>query len=336
MNTQTYLTLLGSRLFTQTGASLTQTQLTYLMADAVRAYSRFRKAKRRFGEGILAIDAPNPASPQTVTVAGGYFSPGQTLLFDAFTPFQESATVESIARIAPDQQQLLVGTGYTLTVTGLTKPHYAGELISSPTVGLNVTQGEAQYSMPFDWIKAEENTFQVAIGQKQVGKKVESFYDDAYYYSQLLSGVGYGQAQTFSSQGLYQVGGAFVGIPNAPNAFVVPFQGGCATQYQFSDGEPVVLTIDPVPAANATLQFYYWALQQPQTVPDAQMDALLDYGMYIGLTAAASGWGSLPESHDIDQGISTSASASALAKLAAQSLASFKEKIVQRPFFILG
>ena len=196
MNVTTYQSILSASLVDINGNALTTTVLNQIMAQAVTDYSRYRGLLRTYGIGGLAINANSGAS--SITVVGGPYFAGQTIYLDAFTQFQETKVISSITQINPASEPILVGTPVVLNLSApLTSVHYAGGLVAplnpsntlSNTGGLNILTGQQQYPMPLDFLSPEDNSWNIASGQRSYLKQYQTYYNSIYEFSSLISGV---------------------------------------------------------------------------------------------------------------------------------------------------
>ena len=332
MNVTTYLKLLSQQLCDIDGNALTTDVLTQYMAQAVTEYSRWRGLKRTSGVGGLAITA-QPAST-TLTVVGGPYKNGSTIILDAYTPFAETVTINTVTQIDPSLEPLYVGTPVQLNLTGATASvHYAGGLVANVVTGLSVIVGQSQYPMPLDFLSPENDSWNIATGQRAYLKQYQTYYDSIYEYSTLQQGIDLGQAQNF-------IGGSFAGFPGVPsqaNGSLAPLPTFGASQgYVFTGSGQVILNILPTPQSPGVLNFNYWALQQPETVPPSDMDALLAYGVYLGVANNAVLRSVYPDLRDVRQDEKFSAAAANCRELAQNYLNKFDTAIRLRPLAISG
>jgi hypothetical protein len=339
MDTQLFLQQLPILLQDPTGIIYNQTLCQTSMVTAVRAYRRWRQCLRPFGTGILYSAATAGAS--VIQVCGGTWTIGQSLtIMDQFG--SETFTLLGISpgTLIPNW----MGTPLALTLSGeLASNHAAGVQVTvlgtipGAGPGLNIYPGQNFYPLPSDFVRFENVTWQLANGTQCQVKQVEYFYDGAYVYSQMLSGVGWGQAQTFISQmGLGGYGIGFVGVPNSTGTLNIPYAGNTQTVFQVQPGNPPQLYMYPAQQAQTTWQFNYFATHQPETVPDEDFDAVMDAAKAVATQAQLEWVSTLPNLRDIRQEEFWSAAAANLLKVAEQSMKGFFDKIVARPFFLLG
>ena len=338
MNVTTYQTMLSALLVDSNGNPLSPTQLNIITAKVVTEYSRWRGLLRTFGCGGLALNA-SPASQQ-ITVVGGPYSSGQTIYLDAFTQFQETAVIDSIAQINPADEPILVGTPMLLNLVAPTvNVHYAGGIAAGVnpnnilgTGGLNIVAGQAQYAMPLDFLSPEDNSWNIATGQRSYLKQYQTFYDSIYEFSTLVQGVDLGQSQNFYGGEYY----GFPGVPANPSGALNVPSAGAGSAYIFTGSGQVILNCVPAPQSSRVLNFNYWALQQPETVPPSDMDALLDLGIYVGVQNNAMVYSALPDWRDIRQDEVNSRAGANSMELASAAKARFDTSIRLRPLAISG
>lgn len=339
MNVTTYQQMLSALLVDSNSNTLSPTFLNVITAKCVTEYSRWRGLLRTFGNGGLAIKA-NVGSTQ-LTVVGGPYSAGQTIYLDAFTPWQETANISSIAQIDPALEPILVGTPMLLNLSAPTSNvHYAGGVVaqlnaSNPaltTGGLNIVAGQQQYMMPLDFLSPEDNTWNIATGQRAYLKQYQTYYDSIYEFTSLTSGVDMGQAQNFIG-GPYAI---FPGVPPQANGslFVPGINQNAA--YVFTGSGQVILNVIPTPQTSYTLNFNYYALQQPETVPPSDMDALVDLGIYVGVQNNAVAFAAMQDLRDIRQDVKSSVAADNSRKIAEDAKSRFDTSIRLRPLAVSG
>lgn len=333
MDVTTYLTQLNQQVKDPFGAPFSQDALKSFMALAVREYSRYRPLKRVFGTGGLSVFA-KPTDVVIIAV-GGPFLIGSTIVLDPFTPWQETAVILDVQRIDPSISPVPVGTPVTITLTTpLTITHYPGAIIANSPTGLAVSASTGTYMMPNDFMSEDRDSFDLATGARRSVKKEESFYDGVYRYSQAIQGIGPGLAQNFLG-GSPNSAGSYPGVPALPSGNLNVGYSSCA-QYTFSGGDQKFLMITPTPNKNFTLDFYYNALQQPETIPDSDMDALIDYGQGAGLMSNAGYYSGLLNFKEDDVAEDPHKTAAALVAAAQQCFGCFDTKIRKRPMAITG
>ena len=98
----------------------------------------------------------------------------------------------------------------------------------------------------------------------------------------------------------------------------------------------MILNVYPAPYTNYTLNFNYWAIHQPETVPDGDMDALISYGMYLAVSNNAVVLSTIQDLTDIRQSIKSSSAAKNSKDLAKFYLDKFDTTIRLRPMGISG
>jgi hypothetical protein len=322
------------------GNSLSNNVLTQYMSEAVTEYSRWRPLMRQFGVGGLATNAL--AASTTILAVGGPFAQGQQIYIDAFQPYAETATIASVTPINPAYQTLFVGTPVTLELEAPTSGiHYAGADIAIVNAsnsltgvgGLNLNVGQVQYPMPLDWVMPEENTWALATGQKTAYKKYQSFYDSVYEYSSLIQDVDLGEAQNFVGAGFP----GFIGVGQLPGGALAPIGGTIPTGgFIFTGAAQTILNVTPAPQSAVTLAFNYYALHQPETVNPKDMDAIVAYGIYLGVANNAVVRSVYPDLVDIRQQERFAAAAANCRDLAKQYLDKFDTAVRLRPYGTSG
>jgi hypothetical protein len=254
-------------------------------------------------------------------------------------------TVQSVSQVNPALDPIPVGNPVQLNLAAPTvNIHYAGGLIAnvnsgnatpnmvSTTGGLLLQAGVQQYPMPLDFMSPEDNSWNIATGQRAAFKQYQSYYGSVYEYSTMVEGVDLGQAQNF-------LGGpfsTFVGVPAQPNGSLATPWTNAGASYTFTGSDQVILNVLPTPQTSQWLNFNYWALHLPETVPSDDMDALISYSMYIGIGNNAVPLSAYPDLRDIRQDQKWSGAASNLRSLGDAYLKKFDTAIRKRPLAISG
>ena len=340
MNVATYQTMLSALCVDSNGNQLTPTFLNLVTAKVVTEYSRWRGLLRTYGCGGLAITANSGST--NLTVVGGPYAAGQTIYLDAFSPFQETAVILSISQINPASEPILVGTPMLLTLKAPTaNVHYAGGVVApvnpsntlNSTGGLNIVAGQQQYAMPLDFLSPEDNSWNIATGQRAYLKQYQTYYNAIYEFSEMTSGVDLGQAQNFIGGGPYIT---FPGVPAQANGSLAVPSGFQQPAYIFTGAGQIVLNLVPAPLSSYTLNFNYWALQQPETVPPSDMDALVDLGLWVAVQNNAMIYSAIPDWRDIRQDETNSRAAANSRELANLAKERFDTSIRLRPIATAG
>jgi hypothetical protein len=330
MNVTQYQNILGSQLVDYNGNALTTTALNYIMNQAVTEYSRWRGLLRTYGIGGLALKAPIGSS--TLTVVGGPYTGGSQVILDAFTPYAETVTVAAVSQVDPTLDPIPVGNPVLLTLSSPTvNLHYAGGLVAVVNTG-SALPNVQQYPMPLDFMSVEDNSWNITTGQKAAFKQYQGYYNSIYEFSSMAQGVDLGQAQNF-------MGGpftTFIGVPAQGNGSLATPWTNQGSSYVFTGADQVILNILPIPQAQQWLNFNYWALHLPETVPSDDMDALISYSMFIGIENNAVPISVYPDLRDIRQDVKWSGAASALRSLGEVYLHKFDTAIRKRPLAISG
>ena len=321
---------LGDPSNTTYSATLVQTA----MCLAVRAYRRYRNLLRTFGNGNSYSQALSGQA--TMNVCGGPWVVGNSYQITSQYGVTETQTLLDIGAGTPIPNWM--GTPLLLTFSNnLTNTYPAGSTIQSTTPGMAIVSGQMYYALPLDFVTFDQLTWNLANGRQRQARQFESFYDGAYVFSQALSGVGWGQSQTFSSgSGFGGWGPVFVGIPNASNAFVLPQGSTIEAVLEVQPGNPPMLYYAPAPQVNQTWVFNYRAAHQPETVPDEDFDAVMDAARLICTEAQGQILAGMLDARDIRQDMMPSHNAKALMDVADKALEIFNQKILRRPFFVMG
>lgn len=332
MNVQLYLENLAVQLNDTSHTTFSTDALQTIMCLAVRAYNRFRPLLRPFGTGCLYVDAA--ATAAALQVVGGPFNIGDLVTVKSSFG-SEDVTISGIA--AGTNKANWMGVPVELTVTpALTGSYTAGSTVGPATPGLNLVGLQSLYPLPLDFINFDQTSWDLANGSRVYVKACESFYDGAYTYSSLLSGVGWGQAQTFNS-GAFGPGPYLAGVPDGSGVLNVP-TGSAPTQMliEVLTGNIPMLSITPPPGYTQTWQFAYYATNQPETVPDADLDAIIDAGRQIATQMILQTRAGQLDLKDVDQEINASEGANNLIKVAEECLKQFDLKIRKRPYMLMG
>ena len=326
MDVNLFLSDFAVQLGDPTNATFSASTLQTLMCIAVRTYRRWRSCVRAFASGVLYSDAT--AGDTVIQTCGGPWTVGQTILIDIGS-YMETKTIASIA--PGTMRSNWMGNPIAVTLTSaLTQNHAAGRRVTMQNPGLTVVNGNAYYELPSDFQQLDQTTFGLATGQQIAVKKVESFYDGVYYYSQLLSGVGWGQSQNFQGLGY----GLWVGIPNGPATFNPPQFPANQTAFEVQLGNPPLLNMTPVPQYSAFWQFNYNAAHQPETVPDYDFDAVMDAAVAAALALQANAKSGMFNWKESDTAEMPDLMVKALMKASDDAMRRFDTKIRKRPFAV--
>lgn len=299
------------------------------MSEAVRAYSRYRKCRRRYGFAVLYQELSSPVDT-TVYISGAAIPVGTVVTIDESLPWEESFTVTAIEPANLDDQ--LVGFPLKVTLNGTPQSrHRAGALISHASPGLRVATGQALYALPFDFIDVDRQSWDIATGSRTWIKQQESFYDGVYRFSELIGGVGYGQSQLFRGMS------GFAALPSGSGSSTVVPPGSSGPVFSMLDGYPPKLQVAPAPTVGAVYDLYYYGQCLPEEVPDHDLDALLAKAKsqayrYHAATFASEG-GTWREGEVSE---SPSAAVDAYVKLAEQAEQEWSQAIAGRPLIASG
>ena len=325
---------LAQLLYDPNGNTYTPALRARAEAAAIRSYSRFIAYKRRFGTGSLY--SQGNIGDASILVVGGPFAQGAVVTIDPQTPWSETFTVNSVARATSDNAPF-VGTPVLLNLSGsLVNFHPIPCNVTQATLGLTTAIGQDTYLMPFDFQQPDTETWDIATGNRRWIKRQETFYDGVYEQSQAIFGVDYGMSQNFT--GAPGAGYGFLGVPLAGGVpGIGPLTSGPSdVMYTFIDGAPTQLIISPVPNAVVNLDFQYVADQAPGSVPDADLDAILDYAQGYCYQSWAGWLGGLLDFKEDYVSEQPSLNARELKLMATQCFKNFDIKTRQRPYATSG
>jgi len=330
MNVPNFTTQLANSLGDPTNATYSSTLLQTAMVIAVGSYGRWRKLERQFGTGHIYEAVTAGAS--TVLIAGGPWVVGQEIsVMDSYSGV-ETFTVNAIAAGTPLTNWIGVPT--LVTISGIfANNHAAGIFVNQTNAGLTLVAGQSNYFLANDFSAFENRSWDIANGSRAWVKRQESFYDGAYRMSDLLSGVGEGQSQTF---GGISTGNGYAGVPNATGITNIPQNASTGTAYDILAGNPPQLVINPVPQSSAFLQFNYYGEHLPETVPDADVDAVIDAATAVAVAAIAQGYGGITDAQIGEDKFMYSVTMKTLVSIADEAMKRFDVKIRKRPFMITG
>ncbi len=323
---------LASILPDQAGRSFPQKVRLEAMLSAVSEYSRFRPLRKRFGTGRVYARAL--AGNNYITVLGGPFNVGDTLLVEPQNPSNTETFVIQDVQVAP--VTLINSTpGSILTLSGsLSRDHPVGTYVAPPNPGLQLGQNQEYYALPGDWLYPDQTSFDLAVGERASVKREPGYYDASYAYSNQLSGVGFGGSQNygFVTAGRYPLVGNPFRNPNSGVANITP-QG---VLYHFENAEPPFLQVSPVPSGTGKIDFYYFGFHTADTVPYEDQELCQHYARYKCYLAKAGYWGTKLDYGEAGVTESPSANISALMKLAQDALDNWEKYMRRLPFVTSG
>lgn len=185
---------------------------------------------------------------------------------------------------------------------------------------VNVVAGTDTYNLPADFVKIDQESFDLAVGARASVVRQMSFYDAVYTNSLKTSGVGFGQRMSFGS-------GAFFGrtVPGV-------LGGSPEIVYRFVASATPSLIITPIPTSAVALTFFYYAFHTSDTVPEYDSEALLEFALYAGLTARAQALGEVGSFKEFDVEESPDKTMALYQKLAAGHLDQWNRLIVNRAY----
>lgn len=320
MNAQRFRDALASRLKDPAQEIWSNGDLDAAMWAAVRAYSRYFPLKRRLGSGVLC--GATSAGDVFIDVCGGPFAQGAPIQIDpAF-----SLETRTIAAAPPSPVVDGMGAAVRLVLTQpLAQPHPAGMMVVGPP-GIAISAGQSAVYLPIDFLSFDQASFDLAVGVRAQVQREPGYYD-GYGRWRDNSGVGPGLSQGFSS-------GYRTFYPGGPQPGATP-----PTQrlYEIVQGSPPMLLARPAFDAAFTLDCFYRACHVPETIPDADMEALVAYACYAAIAGEATGvignGGDFKEDDVEESGAKNSAAYRSLGEL---SLANWERWIVKRPYVVTG
>lgn len=303
------------------------------VARAVAAYSVFFPAARRMGEAQVAL--PSAQGTNTITVAGGTFRPGSSILIDAGGWSQLAAVVSARATIQ-DAKEAVGLTRLTLSAN-LTRAVDEGEAVTfadSRNLGIALVAGQENYPLPDDFVNVCQESFDLAIGAKSTYHRQATFYDYTYAASGLLSGTFRGYAAGFAGY-----------IPGFTNSPIVPSSDGPmvrgltppGVRFRFyaGAGRPR-LVVSPAPTADTHLAFDYLGMQTLSSVPTSELEAMIAYCRYVLFTAEASELAQMLEYSEGGVAESPTRNAKTLSEQADEALKRFHTLVQARPYMVSG
>lgn len=331
MDVRRFDKMLAQGLFDSSGARFGPNARLVAMSEAVRAYSRFRRCRRRYGFAVLYQDLSDPVDT-TIYVSGAVIPVGTSITISSGFPWAETFSVVSVEPANLDD--FLVGFPLKVTLSGTpANRHKAGALISHAFPGFRAVAGQELYPLPFDFIAQDQQSWDIAMGTRTWIKQQESFYDGVYRFSELIGGVGYGQSQQF--RGLPGVGSPFVAIPSGPTGGTVPPSPPGSTM-SILEGTPPMLQVSPAPTAARTYDVYYYGQCLPEEVPDHDMDALLSKAKSYAYRYHAASFAGEITWREGEVSETPGASVDAYVKLAEQAEQEWMQAIAGRPLVLSG
>lgn len=298
--------------------------------SAVREYSRHRPLQRRITSGNIWVDVESGETQ--LKVIGGIFNPNDNVVLSAYLPEQETAQIKSIVPSRSDDRKEASIALITL-FNPLTNTHYGGSTIENVIPGLVLVPDQPTYVLPMDFYQLEQETFNIAIGVRDTVRKQGGFYDEAYSNSNQYSGQGI--------SGKIDIGPIFPGqfpITSDPNLFPSPIlqvaEGTTFTVKKFSRS---ILTVDPPPEAIGTLVFDYLGQHVISTIPDADIECVMQYAQGKCLMARAAKLAG--QDDDWQEGDTKEITSSPGRELRTQAKAAFdffNEQFRRRPYAVSG
>ena len=289
---------------------------------ALLAYSRYRPALRRMGEGVLLANVAVGSS--TLFALGGVWSMGQVLTLDSLGVAPETVTIAGLAVVDRGHVDPLAVLQITVAAP-VQFGHPSGALLSSASPGLNILAGVGTYGLPPGWIDVDRDSFDLAIGARVSQKRQAGFYDGAYQQAQNLSGLGYGMKSDFG-------GGYGSLVAQGANFFGLPMGLNEQQSFDFLSDAPARLVVKPVPERARVLDFYYQAIHVLGTVPDADAEAVTAYAAYSLLLGIEAEIGRLPDRVAGGEREVWSKAREGLDALAKEQLAIFERLVANRPY----
>ena len=287
----------------QNGAVVSFAARQMATIQAIKEYTRYRPALRKFGTGYTygncgpSISAPisSLAGMSFVMIGGGGFVSGSSIVLDPYTAIQETVVISSVIKYNPVAPSPGPTSGANLIQVNLSSSlqysHSDAAYVTLTTPGLRIVGGQNTYPLPYDWRRVEQSSFDVAVGAKMAYKEGNGYYDASYVYAMEMTGLGMGYSATYgvgSPYGYAIAGDPFNNPNGAPGGSVGPPEEQGFKFYDKTD-EPL-LYMSPVPATSLVnaLVFDYYAQHSTSTIPNKDEDAVLNYALYCAYTSMMS------------------------------------------------
>lgn len=266
--------------------------LSAALIRACSAYSAYRPVVRRIGSAQVV--STTSSAPTSVIVVGGLFVAGQVVTVDFCGFNEQTATVFSLAPFAAQAGNAAEGIAAQLATLTFSAPLtgiiYEGAVVM-PTAnslgqqGLMLVGGRSSYRLPADFTRHEAASFDAAIGIQTSTDRGQGFYD-VYPITNQYSGQGYGQRMNYNApgSGYYPIVGNPYDNPNgAPGQL-----SGVPGSYRFYITANPYVTMIPAPVVNGFLDFDYYGMHVPASIPANDIDAIVAYGAFVVLNEVAS------------------------------------------------
>lgn len=340
MNATAFDAALAATLRDVGGATWTPTDRQTATRKAVMRYSQYRPALRRYGTG--AVWTAVGSGGNTIDVVGGTWFNGDTILIDPLQAPEAPLTVEGVTAVSADPTT--TSPVLQLTISGnLANAHGVNALVTHQppagyvTPGLLIVPGTDTYLLPGDFVRPEQESFDLAVGAKASVRRGNGFYDAAYDISNALSGTGWGSSSNFA--GTYQAGGAsnqqyFAALPGG--TAIAGSQSSSETVYRFLTNMPKMLVITPIPQTAMLLDYYYRGMHTTDSAPEEDSDAILAQATAEALLMQAVPYALDGEMKTTDLDTRSSKSVQGFTALAQRYADTFNRRIVRVFYSVSG
>ena len=139
------------------------------------------------------------------------------------------------------------------------------------------------YALPLDFIRVDQESFDLAVGVKNTHKASLSIYDDARMFAKQLTNFGFGGSSNYgitSPLGYALIGDPYDNPTGAPGS-----QSSLDVTYTFYESDIPIMGIAPPPSGETTLEFDYYGSHTLSTIPSKDFDAVLSYALYASIEA---------------------------------------------------
>jgi hypothetical protein len=333
---------LSAGLTAQGGVTCIAAGLNNALMLATLAYSAIRPVLRRIGDAQLVSSIT--AGTTTMTIVGGLYKAGDTIYLDYTGINEQTATVVSCVPLSSQGGNATIAIAaklQTLTISaGITGSIDEGALITTtavaPNRGLLLAVGRDTYRLPGDFVRVDQDSFDLAIGARATIKRGQGFYDAAYSIGDKYSGVGFGGRMNYGASNLsgYPINGNPFNSPNALASGVVPQYGDVV--FRFSEQQNKTLTMTPVPTTARYLDFYYQGCHIPASLPAEDFDAIIAYAMSLVYQSLASDFAGQSGGEVFGITEKGDRSAAEYGKMAAVQKTIFDQRVRFRPILLSG
>lgn len=311
MNSTRLDSSLAIRLFDTSGLIWDANARGQAIASAVREYSRFFPLLRKFGMGNL-VNGNLAIGDTTMTAVGGPWAVGDSIILDPYVSAAETVTVTAVS--APSETSASsVGYLETIGISATTKAHVSGAYIVKTALGFRTAAGTPTYALPRDFLLPDTASMQIAFGNKTTNSRQVQFYGDAYTFSGPLVASLFGMSQDFQSFGF--VGPFNVNTATIPGIVPLQFGATMGVMFAFTQGDQPLVNIAPAPVLATTLDFSYYGCHAVETIPDAQLELLLQKCIVCAIQAKNADMASRQDGGRVDLEWHPSKSAEQLGKM---------------------